>query len=472
MANVLARLRKIDRFGFLIILSYAGWTAVVCASFNWTMFLIHTELQQTALARGRAATSQDLMYMNWNVTNHGVFVRKQDALPVAVKEFLDHPEIQTQDGDTLVKLDHLSMMLQAYGLTGLMNAKLVSSEPLDSDNQPDDLESFGYRQLKAGNAEYSRFYMDNGDEWFISMGKLLYTKSCLDCHNSPGTTLGSSRGAISIRMPLSLISPFHASRQQELKLTFFWIWTMGMILLSIASYWAQHRLRQIRDYQAELALHNRFISGVIDALPYPFLVVDAHTMRVVMVNEAVKSTGDVVGRLCKDVEIPGFPLSSEGGKGCPAEEVRETKVPVIAEYTYKDASDADAFSEVHAYPVFDENGEVARVIVYYVDATVRKKAGEALLLVEKQAAQLSAVHAAAATYAHEINSPLTGIIGYAELMRDSMQDPKVLWEMAQGILESADRIALVLAKMLEIAKVDYIGYSGGADLIDIHSSEE
>jgi len=119
-----------------------------------------------------------------------------------------------------------------------------------------------------------------------------------------------------------------------------------------------------------------------------------------------------------------------------------------------------------------ENGEVARVIVYYVDATVRKKAGEALLLVEKQAAQLSAVHAAAATYAHEINSPLTGIIGYAELMRDSMQDPKVLWEMAQGILESADRIALVLAKMLEIAKVDYIGYSGGADLIDIHSSEE
>jgi two-component system cell cycle sensor histidine kinase/response regulator CckA len=64
---------------------------------------------------------------------------------------------------------------------------------------------------------------------------------------------------------------------------------------------------------------------------------------------------------------------------CPVEEVTRTKRPVTLEQVHHDKDGTARLVEIHAYPIFDTEGNVSQVIRYSLDITDRKKAEEALL---------------------------------------------------------------------------------------------
>ena len=96
------------------------------------------------------------------------------------------------------------------------------------------------------------------------------------------------------------------------------------------------------------------------------------------------------------------------------------------------------------------------------------EAQEELRAREKQA--LIAELAGAA--AHELNQPLTSVLGYAELIRRRLGDASPVSSAATVIVNEAERMAEIVRKIGKITRYETKSYDGAAKIIDLDRSSE
>jgi PAS domain S-box-containing protein len=87
---------------------------------------------------------------------------------------------------------------------------------------------------------------------------------------------------------------------------------------------------------------------------------------------------------------------------------------------------------------------------------------------EKQAIVAELAGAAA----HELNQPLTSVIGYAELLRRSLEPSSQLAHAAQVIIGEAERMAEIVRKVGKITKYETKSYVGAAKILDLEKASE
>jgi signal transduction histidine kinase len=96
------------------------------------------------------------------------------------------------------------------------------------------------------------------------------------------------------------------------------------------------------------------------------------------------------------------------------------------------------------------------------------EAQEELRAREKQA--LIAELAGAA--AHELNQPLTSVLGYAELIRRRADDEPQVQKAASTILTEAERMAEIVRKIGRITRYETKSYVGSSKILDLERSSE
>jgi PAS domain S-box-containing protein len=69
--------------------------------------------------------------------------------------------------------------------------------------------------------------------------------------------------------------------------------------------------------------------------------------------------------------------------------------------------------------------------------------------------------------AHELNQPLTSIIGYAELLGRRLEKQSPLYNAAEIIITQAERMAEIVRKIGKITKYETKSYVGGAKILDL-----
>jgi PAS domain S-box-containing protein len=132
--------------------------------------------------------------------------------------------------------------------------------------------------------------------------------------------------------------------------------------------------------QAEqmLVQQNGYINNLIESLTHPFYVIDVNNYTIQMANTAsgLRDRGQnttcyalthKTNKSCNDVEHP-----------CPLELIKQTGKPTVVEHIHFDANGNQRYVEVHAYPVFDSDGNLSQMIEYTLDITERKQTEEAL----------------------------------------------------------------------------------------------
>jgi len=96
------------------------------------------------------------------------------------------------------------------------------------------------------------------------------------------------------------------------------------------------------------------------------------------------------------------------------------------------------------------------------------EAQEELRAREKQA--LIAELAGAA--AHELNQPLTSVLGYAELIRRRVDEASAVQHAATVIQKEAERMAEIVRKIGKITRYETKTYVGAAKILDLDRSSE
>lgn len=118
---------------------------------------------------------------------------------------------------------------------------------------------------------------------------------------------------------------------------------------------------------------NIFLHSVIEAMEHPFFVIDVHDYTVKLANSAATRN--------KNIEnVPCYALTHNRSKPCqfndhkcPLEILKRTGKPVTTEHIHYDRHGRKRHVEVHAYPIFDKEGQLVQMIEYTLDITDRKK---------------------------------------------------------------------------------------------------
>ncbi len=136
-----------------------------------------------------------------------------------------------------------------------------------------------------------------------------------------------------------------------------------------------------RKMKEQLMRESReFLVSILDSLSYPFYVIDVNDYRIKLMNQAVNKSNLSENLTCYAVTHNREEPCTGPGHVCPLEEVKKTKKPIVVEHIHYDTHGNARNVEVHAYPVFDSQGNVKQMIESTLDITEQKRLQENLRL--------------------------------------------------------------------------------------------
>jgi glycerol kinase/signal transduction histidine kinase/CheY-like chemotaxis protein len=144
-----------------------------------------------------------------------------------------------------------------------------------------------------------------------------------------------------------------------------------------------------------------------------------------------------------------------GPKGRLRDELREKKSVSRLEYGIKTLKGNEKWGIHNSYLFIDEKSGKEAVQVCFYDITDRKKHEEEKIHLERKiqhSEKLRAIGQLAGGVAHDFNNQLTGIIGFAELLRYELQDDIRLSRYAENIITAARHSAEITGQLLSFAR--------------------
>jgi two-component system NtrC family sensor kinase len=169
-------------------------------------------------------------------------------------------------------------------------------------------------------------------------------------------------------------------------------------------------------------------------------------LRIVRANPALADMlnmplDELVGKRC--FEIFSY-CTDPAGPSCPHRRAIETGGPASIEF-----EEPRLGKTLHAlsYPVFDEDGRSKGTVHTVRDITADKTLRAQLLQTEK----LAAIGELVSGVAHELNNPLTSVMGYAQLLQSADVSPGVRADL-QTIYQEAQRSARIIDNLLTFAR--------------------
>lgn len=131
-----------------------------------------------------------------------------------------------------------------------------------------------------------------------------------------------------------------------------------------------------KDAENRIREQRKFLNDLLESITHPFYVIDPNDHRVVMCNSAAKRVFAHEGSTCYALTHHRDEPCNTSKHPCPLEIVKKTGKPATIEHTHYDGDGRERNVELHAYPVFDANGNVTHVIEYSIDITERRRGEE------------------------------------------------------------------------------------------------
>ncbi|MBI5494817.1 MAG: GAF domain-containing protein [Deltaproteobacteria bacterium] len=212
-----------------------------------------------------------------------------------------------------------------------------------------------------------------------------------------------------------------------------------------------HALREERDRKAaEMRLRERqaFVENIINAITHPLYVINADTHEIIEANRAAAVPARTRPATCyKATHDRDEPCYGEAGE-CPLDMVKRTRRPAVVEHTHTGDDGSTRIVEVHMYPLFDENGEIHRVIEYALDLTETRN----LQAQVAQAQKMDALGRLAGGVAHDFNNLLSAMMGFSELAVAQLHAGHQARQAMDTVVEAGQRAANLTRQLLMFSR--------------------
>lgn len=209
-------------------------------------------------------------------------------------------------------------------------------------------------------------------------------------------------------------------------------------------------LSVVRDVTERKTMESQLLQAAeqwratFDAITTPVSIQDRN-YRILRVNQAFadafhKTPQELIGKTCFEISHG----TTEPVATCPHRRTLESgRVEEVEIHN----AEKGTYSLVSTYPMFGPDGEVIVSVHITQDITERMKMQEQLMVTNR----LASVGELAAGIAHEINNPLTGILGFSELLLET-DLPDYVRRDVETIYSEARRSAEIIKNLLVFAR--------------------
>jgi len=196
----------------------------------------------------------------------------------------------------------------------------------------------------------------------------------------------------------------------------------------------QKRLQQMNK---ELIISRNKLEAFFDGITTPISIQDIN-YNIITTNYATsryfkKPFKSIIGKKCYQVYFG----RNKPCENCMAQDSLHSQLPFNVEMVYEPTG--MTFS-VHFYPISVPEGSEKIFLEFFQDITQQKRLQEELIQSEK----LAGIGTLASGIAHEINNPLYGIIGTAEIMLEEVSSNLSLMEYTKDIIRYAQGAAEII----------------------------
>ena len=282
------------------------------------------------------------------------------------------------------------------------------------------------------------------------------------------------------------IGPFAPDEHVSLLQFFrqYWPQIFGILVILVVA-WSIYLYIFNRELSRQIANRKSAEQGLREALEFNEQVFQTTTSamwvvgldhKILRANAAfVELAGlpeeEIEGVLGSDV----FTITQDDQLLCPYAQVMDGST-VCEEKVYVERKDGIKLTcTMSASPLKAANGEIVGMLGDFRDITARLKAEAALRESLRTAAELAGIHKTAATYAHEVNNPLTGVIASLQLLLDSRLLQGEDHQLAEEALGAAKRIKTVIQKIESIDTSKCRQYGDNQTILDLnnkHSNQD
>jgi signal transduction histidine kinase len=123
--------------------------------------------------------------------------------------------------------------------------------------------------------------------------------------------------------------------------------------------------------------------------------------------------------------------------------------------------------------VFDDAGREIATVGIFSDLRDRLRMEERLATAQEKLAisekQIVAIELAGAA-AHELNQPLTSVMGYAQMLLRKLESDSPHQRVVETILTESERMAAIVRQLGSLTRYETKAYVGGAQIIDLDRS--
>jgi nitrogen-specific signal transduction histidine kinase len=191
--------------------------------------------------------------------------------------------------------------------------------------------------------------------------------------------------------------------------------------------------------EEQVIQQNDFFHHMLESLTHPFYVLDVNDYSIKVANSAARLGDLSCHPTCYALTHRRTTPCDGLEHSCPIQQVKKTKKPVTVEHVHYDIDGNPRDVEVHAYPIFDGEGNVVQMIEYSLDITERKK-------LEKEVQDYAEkIKLFAYSVTHDLKNPLIGINGLTKLLCKHYADKfDEKWQTFCDQITKASEQALVL----------------------------